>query len=119
MLDDVNYAQAEGRKLGLRIDLTLCSGWPYGGPNTPLSEAITDIRVTQVPVPAGATSVAVPSLREGESLISADIADVVASSPAPVLAPAPAPEGAIACLLYTSRGLSSADDLRLLSLRST
>jgi hypothetical protein len=96
MLDDVNYAQAEGRKLGLRIDLTLCSGWPYGGPNTPLSEAITDIRVTQVPVPAGATSVAAPSLREGESLISADIADVVASSPAPVLAPAPAPEGAIA-----------------------
>jgi hypothetical protein len=41
MLDDVNYAQAEGRKLGLRIDLTLCSGWPYGGPNTPLAEAIT------------------------------------------------------------------------------
>ena len=79
MLDDVTYAQAEGRKLGLRIDLTLGSGWPYGGPNTPLSEAITDIRVTQVPVPAGATSVAMPSLREGESLIAADIADVVAS----------------------------------------
>ncbi len=39
MLDDVAYAQAEGRKLGLRIDLTLGSGWPYGGPNTPLSEA--------------------------------------------------------------------------------
>ena len=89
MLDDVAYAQAEGRKLGLRIDLTLGSGWPYGGPNTPLAEAITDIRVTQVPVPAGATSVTLPSLREGESLISADIADVVASSPAPVLAPAP------------------------------
>ena len=52
MLDDVNYAQSEGRKLGLRIDLTLCSGWPYGGPNTPLAEAITNIRVAQVPVPA-------------------------------------------------------------------
>ena len=91
MLDDVAYAQAEGRKLGLRIDLTLCSGWPYGGPNTPLSEAITDIRVAQVPVPAGAASVAMPSLREGESLIATDIADVVASSPAP--APAPAAGG--------------------------
>jgi len=88
MLDDVSFAQAEGRKLGLRIDLTLCSGWPYGGPNTPLSEAITDIRVAQVPVLAGATSVTMPTLREGESLIAADIADVVAS--APVLAPAPA-----------------------------
>ena len=94
MLDDVTYAQAEGRKLGLRIDLTLGSGWPYGGPNTPLSEAITDIRVTQVPVPAGAASVAMPSLREGESLIAADIADVVASTAVP--APAPAPGGAIA-----------------------
>src|SRR5665213_3290181 len=31
MLDDVNYAQAQGRKLGLRIDVTLGSGWPYGG----------------------------------------------------------------------------------------
>lgn len=91
MLDDVAYAQAEGRKLGLRIDLTLCSGWPYGGPNTPLSEAITDIRVAQVPVPAGAASVAMPSLREGESLIAADIADAVASSAAP--APAPAAGG--------------------------
>ena len=88
MLDDVTYAQAEGRKLGLRIDLTLCSGWPYGGPNTPLSEAITDIRVTQVPVPAGAASAAMPSLRDGESLIAADIADVVASSPEPAPTPA-------------------------------
>ena len=32
MLDAVTYAQAEGRRLGLRIDVTLCSGWPYGGP---------------------------------------------------------------------------------------
>src|ERR1035438_402980 len=30
MLDAVNYAQAQGRQLGLRIDVTLCSGWPYG-----------------------------------------------------------------------------------------
>ena len=91
MLDDVNYAQAEGRKLGLRIDLTLCSGWPYGGPNTPLAEAITNIRVAQVPVPAGATSVAMPALREGESLIAADIADILATPPA--AAPAPEPAG--------------------------
>src|ERR1700678_1073869 len=32
MLDAVHYAQAQGRLLGLRIDVTLCSGWPYGGP---------------------------------------------------------------------------------------
>src|ERR1035441_10656276 len=60
MLDDVNYAQTEGRKLGLRIDLTLCSGWTYGGPTVPLSHAITSLRVAQAPVPARATSVATP-----------------------------------------------------------
>ena len=63
MLDDVNYAQAEGRKLGLRIDLTLGSGWPYGGPTVPLSQAITSLRVAQAPVPAGATSASMPALQ--------------------------------------------------------
>ncbi len=67
MLDDVAYAQSEGRKLGLRIDLTLCSGWPYGGPNTPLTEAVGSLRTIEVPVPAGATSVSVPTLAEGKT----------------------------------------------------
>ena len=75
MLDDVNYAQAEGRKLGLRIDVTLCSGWPYGGPATTLAEAATRLRTAEVPVAAHAAKVAVPALAEGESLISAAIAD--------------------------------------------
>ena len=52
MLDAVHYAQSEGRKLGLRIDVTLCSGWPYGGPNTTLAEAATRLRTVEVPVPA-------------------------------------------------------------------
>ena len=81
MLDDVNYAQSEGRKLGLRIDVTLCSGWPYGGPATPLSEAVTRLRTAEVPVAANATTVAVPALQEGESLISASIADPSTAAP--------------------------------------
>ncbi len=67
MLDDVNYAQAEGRKLGLRIDVTLCSGWPYGGPATPLAEAVGSLRTVEVPVAAGATSVSVPTLATGKT----------------------------------------------------
>lgn len=74
-LDDVRYAQGEGRKLGLRIDVTLGSGWPYGGPNTTLAEAAGRLRTAEVPVPAGATSAAEPNLEVGESLISAAIAD--------------------------------------------
>ena len=73
MLDAVNYAQAEGRRLGLRIDVTLCSGWPYGGPATPLAEAGGRLRVVELTMPANANSVALPALAAGESLISASI----------------------------------------------
>src|SRR6266436_2323315 len=51
MLDAVHYAKAEGRRLGLRIDVTLCSGWPYGGPNTPLAEAAGRLRIAEIPLP--------------------------------------------------------------------
>jgi len=73
MLDAVNYAQSEGRKLGLRIDVTLCSGWPYGGPATPLSEAAGHLRTVEIAVPSNAKAVSLPELAEGETLISASI----------------------------------------------
>src|ERR1017187_4939350 len=83
MLDDVKYAQAEGRKLGLRIDVTLGSGWPYGGPNTSLEEAAGRLRTAELSVAANATSVAVPPLAEVESLLYASIANSIATT-APV-----------------------------------
>jgi hypothetical protein len=73
MLDNVRYAQAEARKLGLRIDVTLCSGWPYGGPATTLAEAAGRLRTAEVPVPSNTTAVTPPTLEEGESFISASI----------------------------------------------
>ncbi len=83
MLDDVAYAQAEGRKLGLRIDVTLCSGWPYGGPAITLAEAVGSLHTTTVPVAANATSILVPTLKGGESIISAAIAQLsTATAPA-------------------------------------
>ena len=93
MLDDVAYAQSEGRKLGLRIDLTLCSGWPYGGPTVPLSQAITSLRLAEVAVPSGASSVTVPTLQAGESLVSAEIAETVPPSAAAAPTPASEPGG--------------------------
>jgi hypothetical protein len=77
MLDAVHYAQAEGRKLGLRIDVTLCSGWPYGGPATTLAEAATRLRTIEVPVAAHALVAIPPALEEGESIISAAIVDLL------------------------------------------
>ncbi len=73
MLDAVRYAQEQGRRLGLRIDVTLCSGWPYGGPSTPLSEAAARLRTIEVPIAAHATSIKVPALEDGESFISGSI----------------------------------------------
>ena len=70
MLDSVAYAQTEARKLGLRVDVTLCSGWPYGGPATKLAEAAGKLRVLELVVPPNSTVVPAFPLAEGESLIS-------------------------------------------------
>ncbi|WP_263411525.1 glycosyl hydrolase [Terriglobus tenax] len=73
MLDAVNYAQVEGRKLGLRMDVTLTSGWPYGGPTTNLHNAATRLKTVPVALPAGSVSVAAPALKEGESVLAVSV----------------------------------------------
>ena len=77
MLDCVHYAQDEGRKLGLRIDVTLGSGWPYGSPATTLEQAARRLRVAEVPIPANSTSLVPPVLAKGETMISASLVDAV------------------------------------------
>jgi hypothetical protein len=88
MLDDVRYAEEEGRKLGLRIDVTLCSGWPYGGPATTLQEAVTRLRTAEVVVAPGTTVVATPKLVEGETLLEAMVVNGT-PTPKPVRGAAP------------------------------
>jgi hypothetical protein len=106
MLDAVHYAQAEGRRLGLRIDVTLCSGWPYGGPATTLAEAAGRLRTAEVSIPANVTSITAPTLAEGETFISASIVngepkqwDAVTAQPLSTtggsIAPVPAPRVAL------------------------
>lgn len=75
MLDAVSYAQAEGKRLGLRVDVTLGSGWPYGGPATALAEAAGRLRFVTLPIAVGATSVPAVKLAEGESILSTAIAE--------------------------------------------
>ena len=62
-LDDVRFAAGKARELGLRADLTIGSGWPYGGPQVGITQAAGKLRVERVPVPAGAVRVAVPDVR--------------------------------------------------------
>ncbi len=70
-LDDVRFAARTARELGLRVDLTLGSGWPYGGPQVKVADAAGKLRVERVTVPAGSARVAVPDIRAGERLIAA------------------------------------------------
>ena len=70
MLDNVAYAQAEARKLGLRVDVTLGSGWPYGGPATTLAEAAGQLRDVELAVPPKSTTLPPFKLEEGESVVS-------------------------------------------------
>ena len=45
------HAAATARSLGLRFDLTLGSGWPYGGPHIPIDHAAGRLRWERVPSP--------------------------------------------------------------------
>jgi hypothetical protein len=70
-IDDLRFASEEARALGMRFDLTLTSGWPYGGPHIPVTQAAGMLRVVATPVPDGATSVAVPDVGAGEKFLAA------------------------------------------------
>ena len=80
-LENLRFAVEEARRLGLRVDITLGSGWPLGGSHVPVTQAAGELRVTLAPIPAGARSVAVPALESGEQLIAAFIAQAPAGNP--------------------------------------
>ncbi len=67
-LDAVRFANEKGREAGLRVDVTLGSGWPFGGPHIGIADAIGKMRVVAVDVPAGATGYAAPVVSEGEKI---------------------------------------------------
>src|ERR1700691_3657961 len=67
-LDDVRFVNNQAQRLHLRANLTLSSGWPYGGPHTPITEAAGQLHLIRTPAPAGTRSVPVPHLSNGESL---------------------------------------------------
>ncbi len=67
----LGYASAKAKSLGLRMDLTLGSGWPYGGPMFTPDEGAGRIESQSVAVKPGETSVPFPKLRPGYSVIAA------------------------------------------------
>jgi len=69
-LDMVSFAAQTAHDLGLRLNLTLASGWPYGGSYVPVSDAAGRLRIVAEAVPADATSLPVPSIGNGEKLLA-------------------------------------------------
>jgi len=69
-LEDLGFVAQKAKDTGMRMEQTLGSGWPYGGPMFPITEAAGRLRTEQVRATAG-SSVRTPNLREGESLIAA------------------------------------------------
>jgi alpha-L-rhamnosidase len=68
-LDDVSFANRTARALGLRVSITLGSGWPYGGPHTTLALAAGRLKV--IALPASEAASGLPHLAKGDSLVAA------------------------------------------------
>jgi len=86
-LDAVSFANRTARANGMRVDMTLASGWPYGGPHVKVDEAASRLRQAVVDVPAGASSFALPAVMSGETLIATFVgADVTPEALKPLQA---------------------------------
>src|SRR5262249_31953726 len=70
----LRFTSEKAHALGLRFDLTLGSGWPFGGPFVPLSEAAGKLRFERVKVSANSRRVPVPDIGIGEKLLAVFLA---------------------------------------------
>ncbi|QQS49345.1 MAG: glycoside hydrolase [Acidobacteriota bacterium] len=68
-LDALRFVNRRAGELGLRVDLTIGSGWPYGGPTVPVTMAAGRLRVEKVR--AAGRRMPLPDISEGEKLITA------------------------------------------------
>jgi hypothetical protein len=67
-LNAVRFVNDKARELGLRVDITLGSGWPYGGPHTPIDLASAKLRVERL---TAAATLPLPKIGDGEKFVAA------------------------------------------------
>lgn len=67
----VRHTADEAQRLGMRLDLTLGSGWPFGGPHIPPRLAARKLTVRAIDVPAQVTDVPLSSGGENEMFLAA------------------------------------------------
>jgi hypothetical protein len=73
-LEMLRFASDKAKELGMRFDLTLGSGWSFGGAKTPITEAAGQLRVERVKVGADRKRVPVPSMIPAEKLLAVFLA---------------------------------------------
>jgi hypothetical protein len=73
-IDALRFTSEKARELGLRMDLTLGSGWPYGGLQVPISQAAGKLRFVRTRVGENSSRVPVPDIGAGEKLIAVFLA---------------------------------------------
>lgn len=66
----LRHAGLTAGKANMRIDVTIGSGWPFGGPSVTVTEAAAELRMTRVELPAGASDVTLPRPGPGEHLFA-------------------------------------------------
>ena len=74
-LDAVSFVNQKASANKLRVDMTLASGWPYGGPHVAVGQAAGRLRVQAVDLPAGASSYVPPPIMNGENLLATFVAE--------------------------------------------
>jgi hypothetical protein len=73
-LEMLRFASDKAKELGMRFDVTLGSGWSFGGAKTPINEAAGQLRVERVKVGADVKRVPVPSMIPAEKLLAVFLA---------------------------------------------
>jgi hypothetical protein len=105
----VREAHVQARALGLRMDLTLGSGWPYGGPWVSIDDAAGQLRVERIAVPPGVNRLARPAMTAGDAWVGAFIGpEGVAEPGAEAMRPLEWPAGAAFLALEPKPGVRQA-----------
>jgi len=78
-LKALRHSATVARAEGMRIDVTLGSGWPFGGPHVPVSQAAASIRMERLAVPADTQSLTLPAVGPGEHILAVRLGDEAAT----------------------------------------
>lgn len=69
-LEMLRFTSQKTKELGMRMDLTLGSGWSFGGAKTPITEAAGQLRLERVKLEPNAKRIPLPSMIPSEKLLA-------------------------------------------------